>query len=44
MVEDEGTHDRLEPGVREGQRLRIAVPEVELRVIAPRHGQHAATR
>ena len=40
MVEDERPHDRVERGVRERQRLRIAGPEVELRVIAPRHGQH----
>ena len=41
MVQDERPHYRVEAGVRERQRLRIAAAKVQLRVIAPRHGQHS---
>ena len=41
MIEDERPDDRVKRGVREAQRLRIAEPEVEPRVIAPRHGEHS---
>jgi hypothetical protein len=33
--------DRVERAVRERQRLRITAPEVELRVITPRDGEHS---
>ena len=39
--QDERPNDRIEGAIRERQRLRIAGPEIQLRVIAPRHRQHS---